>query len=163
VLAGLVVLDVAPAMNSEDTGSVSTFVTTNPTFADPEEVDAFLGQSLPFGAAAGDGMAAHLQWGDDGRLVLKYDIAQFAGIKLAPSDELRAIVGRIVCPTRVLRGERSKVIDVDAAAELAGLIPGATWARLPNAGHTIQTSKPVGVATEIVEILDAVRQQGHVS
>jgi esterase len=158
VLAGLVVLDVAPAMNSESTGSVNAFVTANPTFTDLDEVDDFLAQGLPSGAARGDGMAANLRWGDDGRLTFKYDTGQFAGIKLALGDDLRDLVARIDCPTRVLRGERSKVIGIDAAAELAGLIPGATWAQVPNAGHTIQSSNPVGVAAEIVDLLEAVER-----
>ena len=46
VLAGLVVLDVTPAMNSEGTGPVNAFVSAKPTFADIEEVDDFLAQGL---------------------------------------------------------------------------------------------------------------------
>lgn len=157
-LAGLVVIDFAAAMNSDGTGPVHAFVSANPTFADLEEVDNFITQGVGSSTAGGDGMAANLRWSDDSRLTFKYDTGQFAAIKLALGDELRALVGQIDCPTRVLRGARSKVIDVDAAAELARLISGATWAQVPNAGHTVQTSNPVGLATEVLHFLETVQQ-----
>jgi pimeloyl-ACP methyl ester carboxylesterase len=76
-------------------------------------------------------MAANLRWGDDSRLSFNCDTGQFAAIKLALGDELRAFVGQIDCPTKVLRGTRSKVISPEAAAQLAGLIPGATGRKCP--------------------------------
>lgn len=53
----------------------------------------------------------------------------------------------------MLRGERSPVLGLDGAIELAGLIAGATWAEVPDAGHTIQSSNPAGVAAEILRLL----------
>jgi esterase len=152
-LAGLLVIDFAPEMNSGGTGPVHAFVSANPTFADLEEVDDYIAQGVGSSTAGGDAMAANLRWGDDSRLSFKYDTGQFANIKLALGDELRALVSQIDCPTRVLRGERSKVISVDAAAELADLIRGATWAQVPDAGHTIQSSNPIGLAAEITKFL----------
>jgi esterase len=152
-LAGLLVIDFAPEMNSDGTGPVHEFVSANPTFADLEEVDDFIAQGVGSSTAGGDGMAANLRWGEDSRLSFKYDTGQFAAIKLALGDELRAFVGQIDRPTRVLRGARSKVISSDAAAELASLIPRATWAQVPDAGHTIQSSNPIGLAAEIIEFL----------
>jgi pimeloyl-ACP methyl ester carboxylesterase len=73
-------------------------------------------------------------------------------------DELRAFVGQIDCPTKVLRGTRSKVISPEAAAQLAGLIPGATWAQVPDAAHTFQSSNPIGLAAEITQFLAAVNE-----
>jgi esterase len=152
-LAGLLVIDFAPEMNSGGTGPVHAFVSANPTFADLEEVDDYIAQGVGSSTAGGDTMAANLRWGDDSRLSFKYDTGQFANIKLALGDELRALVSQIDCPTRVLLGERSKVISIDAAAELADLIPGATWAQVPDAGHTIQPSNPIGLAAEITKFL----------
>jgi pimeloyl-ACP methyl ester carboxylesterase len=53
----------------------------------------------------------------------------------------------------VLRGERSPILGIDGAIELASLIPGATWAQVPDAGHTIQSSNPAGLAAEILRLL----------
>ncbi len=151
-LAGLVILDVAPEMGAEGTGAVNAFVELNPTFANMEEVDEFLATSFP-GSAGADGMAANLRWGDDGRLGFKYDTGQFAGMNLALGDAQRDVVRQIGCPTRILRGVRSKVISAGAAAELAALIPGATWGEVPYAGHTIQSSNPTALAAEVVQFL----------
>ena len=61
-------------------------------------------------------MAANLRWGDDSRLSFKYDTGQFAAIKLALGDELRAFVGQIDCPTKVLRDTRGPGDVIDEAA-----------------------------------------------
>jgi esterase len=121
---------------------VHAFVSANPTCADLEEADDFIAQGVK-SSNGGDGMAANLRSGDDSRLSFRYDTGQFAAIKLALGDDLRAFVSQIDCPKKVLRGARSKVISPDAAAQLAGLIPGATWAQVPDAGHTIQSSNPI--------------------
>jgi len=154
-VAGLIVIDFAPAMNSGGTGPVYAFVSANPTFADLEEVDDFVDAGPGSSAAGGDTMAANLRWDEGSRLRFKYDTGQFAGIKLALGDELRALASRIICPTTLLRGERSKVISAEAAAELAELIPGARWAQVPAAGHTIQSSNPAGLAAEVIEFLQS--------
>jgi pimeloyl-ACP methyl ester carboxylesterase len=55
-----------------------------------------------------------------------------------------------------LRGARSRVISADAAAELATLIPDATWSEVPDAGHTIQSSNPVALVAEVIDFLGVV-------
>jgi pimeloyl-ACP methyl ester carboxylesterase len=151
--AGLAVLDVAPAVNRTGTGSVHALITANPTFADMDEVDDFLAQRSPSRVAGGDTTAANLRWNDHGRLTFKYDTAQFTEIEVPLGDDLRALASRIRCPTTVLRGERSPILGIDGAIELASLIPGATWAQVPDAGHTIQSSNPAGLAAEILRLL----------
>jgi pimeloyl-ACP methyl ester carboxylesterase len=86
-------------------------------------------------------------------LTFKYDTAQFTEIEVPLGDDLRALASRIRCPTTVLRGERSPILGIDGAIELASLIPGATWAQVPDAGHTIQSSNPAGLAAEILRLL----------
>jgi len=136
----------------------TAFVSANPTFADLERADDFIAQAVKSSNVGGAGMAANLRWGDDSRLSFKCDTGQFAAIKLALGDELRAFVGQIDCPTKVLRGTRSKVISPEAAAQLAGLIPGATWAQVPDAAHTFQSSNPIGLAAEITQFVAAVNE-----
>jgi esterase len=123
---------------------VHAFVSANPTCADLEEADDFIAQGVK-SSNGGDGMAANLRSGDDSRLSFRYDTGQFAAIKLALGDELRAFVSQIDCPTKVLRGARSKVISPDAAAQLAGPDPwcdvGASARRRTH--HPIQQSHQV--------------------
>lgn len=155
-LKGIVIVDVAPEMDAAGIGSVGAFVTTPQSFVDLEEVQAHLAADSPTRAPRVDGVAANLRWGDDGRLTFKYDSSQFMAMKLELRDDLRRIVRQIVCPTRILRGERSNVTSETAAAELAGLIPGATWTTIPDAGHTIQSSNPVALAAHVVKFLDEI-------
>ena len=100
-------------------------------------------------------MHPNLRWRDDRRLAFKYDDSQFqpGQIRLPIGDELRELARRITCPTTILRGSRSKVLSDDAAAELANLIDGATWIRVDDAGHTIQSSNPLGLAAAVTTFL----------
>jgi pimeloyl-ACP methyl ester carboxylesterase len=150
-LAGLVIVDVGPELKNDATASINDSITSRPTFADLEEVEAYVGG----GASAADSMAANLRWGDDGRLTFKYDDSQFNEhrIRLAEGDVMRALARLIDCPTTILRGSRSKVLSDEAATELASLIPGATWHRIEDAGHTIQSSNPVGLAAAVTAFL----------
>jgi hypothetical protein len=70
-------------------------------------------------------MAANLRCGDDSRLSFKCDTGQFAAIKLALGDELRAFVGQIDCPTKVLRDTRGPgdVIDEAVPARQKAVVP----------------------------------------
>ncbi|GAC1399080.1 MAG: alpha/beta hydrolase [Mycobacterium sp.] len=156
-LSGLVIVDVAPEMDAAGIGSVGAFVTTPQSFIDLEDVQAHLAADFPTNAPRVDGVAANLRWGDDGRLTFKYDSRQFMAMKLELRDDLRRIVRQIVCPTKILRGERSHVTSEKAAAELAGLIPSATWKTIPNAGHTIQSSNPAALAAEVLAFFDEIR------
>lgn len=154
VLRGLVVVDVAPEMEQAGIGSVGDFVTTRQRFVDLEEVETYLAAGFPTNAPRVEGVAANLRWADDGQLTFKYDSRQFTAMKLVLRDDLRRIVREIDCPTKILRGERSKVTSAAAAAELAELIPGASWTTISHAGHTIQSSNPAGLAAEVVAFLD---------
>jgi esterase len=150
-LAGLVIVDVGPELKNPATASINDSITSRPTFADLEEVEAYVGG----GASAVDSMAANLRWDDDGRLAFKYDDSQFSEsrIRLAEGDAMRDLARQIGCPTTILRGSRSKVLSDEAAAELAGLIPGASWHRIEGAGHTIQSSNPLALAAAVEAFL----------
>jgi esterase len=155
-LAGLVIVDVGPELENDATASINDSITSRPTFADLEEVERYVGGPSP----AVDSMAANLHWRDDGRLWFKYDDSQFHPdrIRLAEGDEMRALARRITCPTTILRGSRSKVLTDEAARELAGLIDGARIHVVEDAGHTIQSSNPVGLAEAVTAFLDEI---GH--
>lgn len=150
-LAGLIVVDVGPELDNSATASINEFITSQRSFADLEEVDDYAAGPGP----AGDSMAANLCWRDDGRLAFKYDDSQFhpGGSRLPVGDEIRELARRICCPTHIIRGSRSRVLSDEDAAELAHLIPGATWSRVEDAGHTIQSSNPRGMATAISDFL----------
>jgi len=145
-LAGLVIVDVGPDLTSSATESINDFITSRPSYGGLEDVES-------------DSVAANLRWGDNGRLVFKYDDSQFhSGATTLPmDDEMRALGRRIDCPTTILRGERSKVLSDEAAAAFAAEINGATWQCVSGAGHTIQSSNPSALADAVLDFLERVR------
>ena len=145
-LAGLVIVDVGPELTSSATASINDFITTRPSYANLEDVES-------------DSLAANLRWGEAGRLVSKYDDSQFhSGATTLPmEDEMRALGRRIACPTTILRGERSQVLSDEAAAAFAADIDGATWRRISDAGHTIQSSNPRALADAVLDFTERLR------
>jgi pimeloyl-ACP methyl ester carboxylesterase len=151
LLAGLVVLDVGPSIDLQAGRSVNSLISSRPLFGDLDEAEAFVAGATH----AGSWIAQNLSWTDEGLLTWKHDPAQFSAESgpLAAPDELRAAARRIACPLLVLRGARSRVFSAAGAGELAGLVPGARWEQVPEAGHTIQTSNPRGLAEAVHRFL----------
>jgi pimeloyl-ACP methyl ester carboxylesterase len=156
-LAALVIVDVGPDIDVAAGRSVNNLISRRPMFADLDEAETFLTGLVPkLREATPSGIAQNLAWTDDGVLSWKHDSTQFrpdAGSIATPAD-LRAAAPDIACPTLVLRGARSRVFSDRGAAELAGLVPHGRWLRVPNAGHTIQTSNPRGLADAVTRFLD---------
>lgn len=55
------------------------------------------------------------------------------------------LVPRVTCPTLVIRGARSDVFHDADAQKLARALPDGRWARVENAGHTVQGDNPRGL------------------
>ena len=149
-LAGLVIVDVGPELNNPATASINDSITSQPSFADLEEVEATSGTRS--GRRQHGGQPALARRRAAGVQVRRLTVPP-GGIRLPVGDEMRDFARRIDCPTTILRGSRSKVLSDEAAAELAGLIPGATWRRVEDAGHTIQSSNPRGLAAAVTAFL----------
>jgi pimeloyl-ACP methyl ester carboxylesterase len=60
-------------------------------------------------------------------------------------------------PTLVLWGERDAVTPVAQGRDIAGLIPGARWISLPNAGHIPAIEDPAGFDAALIGFLDSAR------
>jgi esterase len=156
-LAALVIVDVGLQPQGEMTRSVSSLLSDRPAFTDLEEAEHFITGVVPDVREAGtSGVAQNLAWTADGLLSWKHDSTQFtpAGSRLPTPDELRAAARAVRCPAVVLRGARSRVLSDSGAAELAGLLPHGRWRRIPDAGHSIQTSNPRGLVGALTELLD---------
>jgi len=155
-LAALVILDVGPEIDIAAGRSVAELIRGRTVFGDLDEAEAFLSGAVPAKReAATSGIAQNLTWTDDGLLTWKHDPVQFQPGAAGPPtpDELRSAARRIACPTLVLRGARSRIFSDDGAAELAGLVPGGRWETVPDAGHTIQTGNPRGLADTVTRFL----------
>lgn len=155
-LTGLVIVDVGPQIGTDVGHSVGNLVASRPVFTDLAEAEQFYAQVVSsIREAATAGIVNTLAWTDDGRLTTKHDPHQFhpdrARIHLG--DDLRAAARQVACPTLVLRGERSRLFTDEGAAELAALLPTGRWEQVPDAGHSIQSSNPRGLAEAVARFL----------
>jgi esterase len=155
-LAGLIIVDVGPDIDKGASRSIGGLIAGAASFANLEEAENFLlGRVGSSRDTITSGVPLTLTWTDDRRLTWKHDPAQFrseAG-RIAGPEDLRRAAADIVCPTLVLRGARSPVLSDAGAASLAGLIPKGRWQRVPDAGHTIQSSNPRGLAHAVSAFL----------
>jgi pimeloyl-ACP methyl ester carboxylesterase len=63
--------------------------------------------------------------------------------------EIEARLGALDLPVRVLWGAEDEWIPPATGERLAGLIPGASFALIPGAGHLVHHDAPVPLANEL--------------
>jgi pimeloyl-ACP methyl ester carboxylesterase len=70
------------------------------------------------------------------------------------TDEFRARLAELECPTLIVWGEQDAWIPVERGRELAQLIPHAELRTIPHAGHLLQEDAPGDVLRHVLELLD---------
>ncbi|WP_427893374.1 alpha/beta fold hydrolase [Kribbella sp. GL6] len=73
-------------------------------------------------------------------------IAQYDEEFLVTNERL---LGSLTIPVRVVWGRDDAWIPTETGRRLAGLIPGASYAEIPDAGHLIQYDAPVALASAL--------------
>ena len=86
----------------------------------------------------------------DGQAALYRQIAQ--GDE-RDTDEFRARLGELECPTLILWGEKDPWIPVQRGRELEQLIPQAELRTIPGAGHLIQEDAPGQILRHLLAFL----------
>jgi esterase len=159
-LLGLILVDVGPEVQYDGAArtiqsvvqgraefrdladAMSSLLQRNPRH-DPRLLRGFLIQSLreiPNG---------NWQWKYDRRIFEEVTIDELL-------DERRPLwkeLGKIGCPVLIARGTRSAVFLDQDAENLAQAMPVGEWVRIEDAGHSIQTDNPVGLATAVDNFL----------
>lgn len=139
----LVLNDVGALVAKEGLERIGRYAGRDPTFANPQELEAYLRETL-----SGSGPLTDAQWGhlvthaartrEDGRLGLAYDpriAAPFhTGAPLQDVD-FWPIYDRITCPTLVLRGANSDLLRAEDVAAMTKRGPRAELIEIPDAGH----------------------------
>jgi pimeloyl-ACP methyl ester carboxylesterase len=160
-MAGLVLVDIGPELDARGVTRIrmETASSIDPSFGSVDEYARLL--SLHYPAAAPDAilrMARHgLRRREDGRLVLKMDPILRGGLarsetpEQAAARERQAIagqweaLGRIPCPTLVVRGAASDVLAPDTADRMVDeVLQKGTLVVVPQAGHSVMTDNPEG-------------------
>ena len=68
-------------------------------------------------------------------------------------DQLRDSTRAITCPVLVVRGAESDAFSDTQAARFAAALPDGRWAKVENAGHTVQGDNPRGLAQVLTHFL----------
>jgi pimeloyl-ACP methyl ester carboxylesterase len=161
-LAGLVLVDIGPELDARGILRIRQDVETNvePSFASVEEYARMLSLAYPAGRPeALLRMARHgLVRREDGSYALKMDPAlrgaaggphetpeEAAQRERQVAEAMWQALGRIPCPTLLVRGAASDVLAADVADRMVEeVLADARLAVVPQAGHSVMTDNPEG-------------------
>lgn len=137
----LVLNDIGPFISQAALAQLKTYVGRDPHFASPTEAEAYLRD-----IHAGFGPLTDKQWRHlashsireaDGGLRLHYDPAiKVPYAQMADADvDLWALWEKIRCPTFLLRGRESQLLNSETASRMTATGPKATLATIAGVGH----------------------------
>jgi pimeloyl-ACP methyl ester carboxylesterase len=169
-LAGLVIVDSAPELDARGTTRIRMEVAEHqdPAFATVAEYENILAHNYPVASpAAIKRMARHaLRQREDGKWVLKMDTAyrgasgpRLGADEMAAREEghmkkMWAALEKMPCPTLVVRGAASDIMSPDVADRMVDeVIPNATLAVVPQAGHSVMTDNPEGFEKAVCDFV----------
>jgi 3-oxoadipate enol-lactonase len=160
-MAGLVIVDSAPDLDARGTVRIRLDIERSgeeSSFPSPESYQEVLARNYP--AASPEALARLARFGlrrrEDGRLVPKLDPAHFRARAEASAEDLRAreerlheelwdALRRVACPTLVIRGAASDVVDPDVAERMAEeVLSHGRLALVERAGHSVMVDNPTG-------------------
>lgn len=158
-LAGIVLVDVGPAVQPDGVKRLASFIMDEPAYG---SVDDFVQRARAFNPRRDARLLRHsllhnLRQLSDGGFTWKYDRRhlspeRFEQIK-ARFDQLCDRTDAIACPVLLVRGADSDSFTDAQAASFAASLPDGRWTKVENAGHTIQGDNPPGLTRAISEFL----------
>ncbi|TAH44881.1 MAG: alpha/beta hydrolase [Betaproteobacteria bacterium] len=153
----LVLNDVGPVITAVSLQRIGEYVGKAPVFASMEAAEAYIREvSAPFGPLT-DAQWRHLTQhsvrpvrGESGvGFAMVYDPAIGDAFRETPVQEdvdLWAVYERITCPTLVLRGAESDLLEPAALAQMASRGPRARTVEFPGIGHAPMLMDPGQIA-----------------
>jgi esterase len=151
-LAALVIIDVGPETQALGSRRIRDFMAESTSGV---SVDEFVSRAMAFNPRRDPlllrrSLLHNLRKTPDGKLVWKWDPRpRRVGLSSSQIDERRnrlwQQVDRISCPTLVVRGAESDVFSEENAAKLVARLNRGSYARIDQAGHTVQGDNPAGL------------------
>ena len=140
-LAGLVLVDIAPTVNTAGTDKILAFMHSAPGgFATLDEAADAVAAYLPRRPRPKDtsGLMKNLRLREDGRLHWHWDPRMFSEGR-GPRDTggLREAARGLAVPTLLVRGRLSDVLSQDGVDDFLGLVPHAEFADIAGADHMV--------------------------
>ncbi len=68
--------------------------------------------------------------------------------------DLRSVLAAVDCPTLVVRGQESPVMNREVAEEMSRAISGGRLAEIPEAAHPVMTDNPAAFQTAVLRFLE---------
>jgi len=109
-------------------------------------------------AMADEDMAEYVRpWvGEIGQAAFYEQISQF---DRRYTDEVEAKYSCVRCPTLILWGEADQWLHIEAGQRLKGMIPGAQFQSVPNAGHLMHEDAPEAIVGAAIDFLKDISMQ----
>ena len=160
VVKALVIVDTGPRMQQQGISRIQSFREL------PDELDSFeefADRIQEYTGRTREQVLGALKYSirrrEDGKWTWKYDkLLRSPGFQ-APSwapEELWECLGRIGCPTLVIRGDNSDLFTQDTLDRMMQTIPNSTSAVVPGAGHLVNGDNPAGFLQALRSFLDGV-------
>jgi len=140
---GLVVVDVVPSVAPAGRDAIGRQLAVR-DFATFDEAVAHARAFNPRRTVANIRERLHhaMRKGPDGRWTYKFDPSIAGGTRQI--EELWWAVGRLRCPTLLVRGAESPVLTAEGAERFVRSVPGSSVGVVPGAGHSVMGDNPAG-------------------
>jgi non-heme chloroperoxidase len=155
----VVLVDVAPRVESEGAMRIHAFMTARPEgFASLEEAADAIASYLPHRPQRGvpPGLAKNLRQGADGRWRWHWDPAFLDARSLAAVNDvgrLRACSRRLAPPTLLVRGRMSDIVSEAGAREFLEDCPHAQFVDVSEAGHMVAGDRNDAFTAAVLDFL----------
>jgi esterase len=160
-LSALVLIDAGPNVRRAGSRRIREFVND---VAEAPSLEAIIERALAFNPRRDPeilrrSLMHNLRRTEAGGWTWKYDRRRFQALDqerhLAERRALAESLGRVLCPTLVVRGGESDVFFDEDARELARALPRGRHVTVPHAGHTVQGDNPKDLVAALREFLAA--------
>jgi esterase len=144
VAKALVLVDIGPELSTKGTEIVHNFIVSNVEF---DDLEVFLDNVAKYDRfRSREHIARTVKYNmlrrADGKYVSKVDHRRVSGG--AESPPTLAAVSAIACPTLLVRGEESVVLEPEAAVRFAAALPNGRLVTVPGAGHNVHSANTPG-------------------
>ena len=154
-LAGLVIIDVGPEIRTAGVEKIRAFTSEQKPI---DSIDEMIEKALAFNPRRDPNLLRlslrhNLRQMPNGQWIWKYDQRHRGKVDPGASERRRDLlwdaVGKVTCPTLVVRGAQSDVFHDEDAERVAAKLARGRWVRVENVGHTVQGDNPKGLLAEL--------------
>ena len=158
-LSNLVIIDAGPEMRRPGSSRIRDFVNG---VADTVTIEGIIEKALAFNPRRDPNILRRslmhaLRQQPDGSWQWKYDRRRFQVLDQEKHRAERAALadglGRIACPTLIVRGGESDVFHEEDGIRLSARLPDGKFFTVPRAGHTVQGDNPKDLVAELRKFL----------